>query len=134
MRTVQAELEKAIEIYFKEKVTTTFSGRTDTGVHAIGQVVNFKIDEANIDMNRLQNNPDKILINLNGILPDDIAVVKISQVDDDFHARFDAKSREYLYKIFIRKHKPVLRTDSLTWVKEELDFDAMQKHAEKIPW
>ncbi len=140
LRTVQGELEKALQIYFRvsERILTIFSGRTDTGVHAIGQVVNFKIASQVIKTlsaeyeNILEENPDKFLISLNGILPDDLAVVKIARVVENFNARFDAKSREYLYKIFVRRHKPVLRLDSLTWVKEPLDFDAMAAHAKKF--
>lgn len=75
-------------------------------------------------------NPDRILFGINSMLPEDMVLTEIEEVDDDFHARFSAKSREYLYKIFIRRQRPVLRTDSLAWVKEELDFDAMAKHAE----
>lgn len=131
IRTVQDELEKALKIYFKDYQIskTNFSSRTDAGVHAIGQVVNFKTDKAipNVD-----SNPDKLLISLNGILASDIVLTKIEEVPLEFHARFDAQSREYLYKIFIRKHRPVLRLDSLAWEKSELDFDAMQKHAQSL--
>ena len=129
-RTVQAELDKALQVFFRDsKIKSNFSSRTDTGVHAIGQVANFQIENP---IENLNNNPDKFLININGILPADIAVCKIQEVPDDFHARFNAKSREYLYKIFVRKHKPVLRVDSLTWIKEPLDFDAMAKHSQKF--
>ena len=139
-RTVQGELEKALKIYFRvsETIVTNFSGRTDAGVHAIGQAVNFQINEETIlnlsdnSENIIEANPDKFLIGLNGILPADLAVVKVSRVSDDFNARFDAKSREYLYKIFVRRHKPVLRLDSLTWVKEPLDFEAMAAHVKKF--
>ncbi|NQY79612.1 MAG: tRNA pseudouridine synthase A [Candidatus Caenarcaniphilales bacterium] len=139
-RTVQGELEKALKIYFRtsENIVTNFSGRTDAGVHAIGQVVNFKIDDELLSSvsseyeNIIEENPDKFLIGLNGILPEDLVLVKVKRVADEFNARFDAKSREYLYKIFVRRHKPVLRLDSLTWVKEPLDFDAMAAHAKKF--
>ncbi|MFM7458176.1 MAG: tRNA pseudouridine synthase A [bacterium] len=158
-RTVQGELEKALGIYFRSNISTNFSSRTDAGVHAIGQVVNFHLNQgvdgenAEIgvslhahlgDENEVRepchnsfselvlSNPDKILIGLNGILPDDMAVTKIEIVADDFDARFSATAREYMYKIFIRKHRPVLRLDSLVWIKESLDFNAMQVHAQKF--
>jgi tRNA pseudouridine38-40 synthase len=141
-RTVQGELEKALSIYFRSNISTNFSSRTDAGVHAIGQVVNFRLNQEdgsgipepshNSFSELVSSNPDKILIGLNGILPADMAVAKIEPVADDFDARFSATAREYMYKIFIRKHRPVLRLDSLLWVKESLDFNAMQVHAQKF--
>lgn len=122
VRTVQAELEKVLESYFKEDINTVFSGRTDRGVHAIDQVVNFKTEEA------FKDPFDKLLLRFNALLPDDLVIVKIEEAAEDFNARFDAVSREYLYKIFVRRHKPVLRTDSLGWFKDELDFEKMQEH------
>ena len=141
-RTVQGELEKALGIYFRSKISTNFSSRTDAGVHAIGQVVNFHLNQDYEDemseprhdsfSELVISNPDKILIGLNGILPEDMVVAKIEPVADDFDARFSASAREYMYKIFIRKHRPVLRLDSLIWVKESLDFNAMQVYAQKF--
>jgi tRNA pseudouridine38-40 synthase len=141
-RTVQGELDKALSIYFRSNIATNFSSRTDAGVHAIGQVVNFHLNQDdgsgiaeqsyNSFLELVLSNPDKILIGLNGILPDDMVVAKIEPVADDFDARFSAIAREYMYKIFIRKHRPVLRLDSLIWVKESLDFNAMQVHAQKF--
>ncbi len=137
-RTVQEELEKALNIYFHntlgEMISSNFSSRTDAGVHAIGQVLNFKLsDEIYKDhLDLILAKPDKFLIGLNGILAKDIAVVKIEAVDEAFNARFSAQGREYMYKIFTRKHRPVLRLDSLIWVKESLDYGAMQAHAAKF--
>lgn len=132
-RTVQEELEKALAMFFKTEngdgLKTIFSGRTDAGVHAIGQVVNF---HSSTEITDLEDNADRTLIAINSQLEADMAVCKIEKVADDFNARFDAKSREYLYKIFNRRHRPVLRLDSLHWEKEPLDFDAMQEHAKKF--
>lgn len=129
-RTVQGELEKTLEILLREKdIQTIFSSRTDAGVHALGQIANFK---SGVEIADLEINPDKTLISLNGILPEDISVTAIKKVDLAFHARHHAKSREYLYKIFNRRHRPVLRLDSLIWEKEPLDFELMKQHAEKF--
>lgn len=125
LRTVQAELENALKTYLKEDINCIFSSRTDAGVHAIGQVVNFKTPADLSD-------DYKVIHSLNGILPDDLVAVKLKEVSDDFNARFDAKSREYLYKIFVRRQRPVLRLDSLAWAKEPLDFERMQEHAKKF--
>ncbi len=135
LRTVQGEINKVLNQFmgtngswFKspEPLETSFSSRTDAGVHAIGQIANFKTPYA---LPELTTNPDKILIALNSQLPNDVALTKIEEVPLEFHARFNAKSREYLYKIFVRKHRPVLRLDSLMWQKEPLDFERMAEHA-----
>jgi tRNA pseudouridine38-40 synthase len=126
IRTVQSELESALERFFKEKIESNFAGRTDAGVHAIGQVANFKLNQ---DLGDLTQNPDKLLISLNAHLPEDVVITKIESVPLDFHARFSARAREYIYKIFIRRHRPVLRLDSLMWHKGNLDFDKMSAQA-----
>lgn len=129
-RTVQGELEKALRVYLKEDITCTFSSRTDAGVHALGQVVNFKTESNVIDS--YKENLTKVLLNLNGILPTDLVVSDIEEVSLDFHSRFDAKAREYNYKIFARRQRPVLKLDSLHWEKLPLCFEAMSKHAKKF--
>lgn len=126
-RTVQGEIEKAFTKFFQTPINTNFAGRTDAGVHAIGQVINFQIPEK-LDLDS-ELKIGKILIALNSQLPEDISVSNIELAGEDFHARFSAKSREYLYKIFVRRTRPVLRLDSLAWVKEPLDFQRMQEHA-----
>ncbi len=135
-RTVQGELDKVLNQFMglngswftnSQIIESSFSSRTDAGVHAIGQVVNFKINQLIPEAN---TNPDKILIALNSQLPEDMALVKLEEVPLEFHARFNAKSREYLYKIFIRRHRPVLRLDSLMWQKEPLDYELMAKQAQ----
>ncbi len=129
LRTVQAEIEKALSIYFREATDSCFSSRTDAGVHAIGQVLNFKTNQ---QLDKLETNPGKFLISLNGILPDDISATAIQEIHEEFNARFDAKSREYLYKIFNRRTRPVLRLDSLHWEKEPLDYERMAAKAHEF--
>ncbi|MBI9072573.1 MAG: tRNA pseudouridine(38-40) synthase TruA [Melioribacteraceae bacterium] len=87
--TVQQKIVDAIKILLKEDVNLIGSGRTDTGVHAFGQVANFRI-EKEIDLFRFA-------YALNSILPDDISITKIDDVNKDFHSRFDALSRSYFY-------------------------------------
>ena len=123
VRTVQGELEKVLKDFLKEDISTVFSGRTDRGVHAIGQVINFHSQKIIEDF-------AKEILAYNSQLPEDLVIVKMEKVNDDFNARFDAKSREYLYKLFVRRQRPVLRLDSLAWFKYDLDFEAMQKHCE----
>ena len=89
--TVQEKIKDAIEILTKEKVNLIGSGRTDTGVHALGQVANFKIQNE-LDIFRFKHS-------LNAILPKDISIEHIEKTSEAFHSRFDAKKRSYIYII-----------------------------------
>ncbi len=87
--TVQQKIVDAVEVITKEKINLVGSGRTDSGVHAFGQAANFKTEKV-LD-------PSKFAYSLNSILPNDISIKSIEPVEESFHARFDAKSRSYLY-------------------------------------
>lgn len=87
--TVQQRIVDAINIITKVNVNLIGSGRTDSGVHALCQVSNFRID--------MELDLYKFKYQLNSILPADIAIKSIEKVDQDFHSRFDAKKRSYLY-------------------------------------
>ena len=89
--TVQQKITDALEVLTKEKINLVGSGRTDTGVHAFGQVANFRT-ENEIDIYRFKHS-------LNSILPFDISILKMNEIDVDFHSRFDAKKRTYIYMI-----------------------------------
>lgn len=89
--SVQERIIDAIELLLKERVNLIGSGRTDAGVHALGQIANFRTGKVIDEM--------KFVYSLNAILPEDISVRSISKVDESFHARFDAKSRAYIYQI-----------------------------------
>jgi len=90
-KTVQGQIQNALEVVFKNPCVLVGAGRTDTGVHACGQVAHFDLDQ-NPDLNRLKRS-------LNGILDQDIRIKEIRKTEDDFHARFSATWREYKYKI-----------------------------------
>jgi tRNA pseudouridine38-40 synthase len=94
-RTVQAELERALEVILRHPVRVTVAGRTDAGVHAAGQVAGFDSD-AEIEILRLK-------AALNGVLPRDITVVDLAETYPGFHARYDARSRTYRYTISDRR-------------------------------
>lgn len=96
-RTVQQEISSALEILTKEKINLIGSGRTDTGVHALGQVASFATSR-NID-------EYKFVHSLNAILPRDIAITGISKVDENFNARFSAVRRSYIY-LFAKNKSP----------------------------
>lgn len=89
MRTVQGEVERALKILLREDIRLYVAGRTDAGVHALGQVANF---HTTVEVDALLM-PRK----LNGILPHDVVVKHAEIVADEFHARFDAVSRQYIY-------------------------------------
>lgn len=92
-KSVQGEIEKALNKLTGEEVAVHGSGRTDSGVHANGQVAHFDLPNDNIP-------PEKIHLALNSHLHRDIRILKGIKVDQDFHSRFDAVRREYRYYIF----------------------------------
>jgi tRNA pseudouridine38-40 synthase len=89
--TIQDTITNVIQTLIKEKINLNGAGRTDSGVHALGQVANFRCEQK-LDLY-------KFTYSLNSILPKDIAVKEIIEVDEGFHARFDAKRRIYFYLI-----------------------------------
>jgi tRNA pseudouridine38-40 synthase len=90
-RTIQQTITDSIETITKEKINLIGSGRTDAGVHALGQAANFRIG-TELDIYKFRHS-------LNAVLPKDISVLSIEKVDENFHARFDAKKRTYIYLI-----------------------------------
>lgn len=100
--TIQSKLEDALSKRFQQNITVQPSGRTDAGVHAIAQVAHFDTDR--------EFDAPSFGYSINPLLPKDIAITSCVRVDDGFHARFDAKSKTYLYKIYLSKiHSPLKR-------------------------
>ena len=93
-RTIQEVIEKALLTMTGKKTVLTASGRTDAGVHALGQVANFTSD-TNLSPQAFQNG-------LNSLTKDDIVVISCDIVDENFHSRFNAKSKIYNYQILNR--------------------------------
>jgi tRNA pseudouridine38-40 synthase len=120
--TVQGEIERALEQIFGSKIKITGAGRTDTGVHARGQVAHFDIDS--------QIDTGKIIRSLNGILHEDIRIKDIENVSSEFHARYSAKLRQYRYNIS-RKPSALLR-NSIWHVYYRLDLNRMNAAAQYI--
>lgn len=117
--TVQGELEKALAVLLRDKPKITAASRTDRGVHATGQVVNFKT-ASRMTVGRVKRA-------LNGLLPDDIAVREACQVPDSFHARRDAKLREYRYSILDRREPSPIQREFVYHVPQALDVEQMQE-------
>jgi tRNA pseudouridine38-40 synthase len=120
-RTVQSELEKALARLGWQGKSILLAGRTDSGVHALGQVAAFDLE---------WRHPLEELVNaLNGNLPTDMAVSAVKLVLDDFHPRFDAISRRYRYRIFCQPLRDPLRERYAWRVWPLVNGDALQNAA-----
>ena len=122
LKTIQGVLEGAISKFANEKIEVDYAGRTDAGVHAIGQVVHFTLPE--------ERDEYKVVQGINFYLVgEDIVVKSAKKVDDDFHSRFSAKRRVYLYRVLNRKvHSPLLE-GRVFHCPYALDIKAMRKVA-----
>ncbi|MEE8317990.1 MAG: tRNA pseudouridine(38-40) synthase TruA [Candidatus Omnitrophota bacterium] len=120
-RTVQEEIEKAAKKLFGKKIKLMGAGRTDSGVHAEGQVANFKVD-SDLPLRNIKRG-------LNSLLPRDIAICSIEAKGPSFHARFDAKGKLYRYTILNKKERSPLWKRYTTFCSYGLDINAMRKAA-----
>jgi tRNA pseudouridine38-40 synthase len=125
-RTVQGELQIAADACFGAPVDVHGAGRTDAGVHALGQVAHIKVHEKA----RRKLPPAQLQRELNEKLPSSIAVVECVEAPAKFHARHDAVSRAYFYQISTRK--TALSKRYVWWIKESLDIAKMQAAAAMI--
>ncbi len=119
--TIQKTIEDAIRQITRENVKIAGSGRTDAGVHAIGQVANFFIET--------QMDPETLRKALNSTLPRDISIIKAQEVPDGFHAQFSSRSKVYEYRIFNRPHPPALQRNRVWHIQERLDTKKMREAA-----
>lgn len=118
-RTVQGVVEQALQTIFKTPVRITGAGRTDSGVHAVGQVVAFKAAWLHSEA--------KLQKALNANLPDDVVVTSLTTIYHNFHPRFDARSRQYRYTILNQPLPDVLRRRYTLHVPTPLDVARMQQ-------
>lgn len=116
LRTVQGELEAALATVLRAPVELTVAGRTDTGVHARGQVASFSL-EAEI--------PGDLMRRLNGLGPDDVAVAAAAIVGDGFDARRDATSRTYAYRMLASSAPRPFERGRALWWPHRIDRDAL---------
>lgn len=116
LRTVQGELETALETVLRERVRLTVAGRTDTGVHALGQVASFETGAEVLPSLTRQ---------LNGVVPDDIAVTAATVVEGGFDARRDARSRAYCYRVLARAAPSPFEQGRALWWPHRIDRDAL---------
>ena len=121
---VQQRLEEALSLVADEDIEVTCAGRTDTGVHASGQVVHF---------DTLAGRSDRgWLLGTNSNLPDDISVSWVRCVDEEFHARFSAIGRSYRYLILNRLQRSALHRRRAWWVHQPLDEARMNEAAQRL--
>lgn len=122
-KTIQGEIEKAIEKVFGENISINGAGRTDAGVHALGQVCNFNISS--------DIKAENITMALNTILPGDIVIKTAEDVNEKFHARKSAKQKQYKYVINNNKVRSAINRKREVWYKYNIDIDIM-KEASKL--
>ncbi|HYG96024.1 MAG TPA: tRNA pseudouridine(38-40) synthase TruA [Solirubrobacterales bacterium] len=116
LRTVQGELETALATVLREPVELTVAGRTDTGVHARGQVASFQ---------SAVEPPQDLARRLNGIGPDDVAVTAAAVVADGFDARRDAKARSYRYRLLARSSPSPFEQGQALWWPHRIDRESL---------
>ncbi len=124
VRTVQGELERVLAILQFPDQRTTFAGRTDTGVHAAGQVVA-------CEDGRPEMTEEAVQTAVNALLADDVAVAAVQRRSGDFHPRYDARWREYRYRVWAGERAPLAR-DFAWHRRSELRLDLMNVAAERF--
>ena len=107
--SIQDELIRAFKGISVDSEQMNYSGRTDKGVHALGQVFDLVVSQDRSDMQWING--------LNSNLPNDISVVDVERVEDSFHSRFDAISRTYSYVIYTGNAQPIFLRDYVYWEK-----------------
>ncbi len=120
-RTVQGEIVQAYQKVFREKIKLIGSGRTDTGVHALGQVANFHTE--------IDRPPEDIRNALNATLADDVVILRVNRVADSFHAQYAAKRKTYRYIILNRELPSPTRRWGMAQISSALDVEAMKSAA-----
>lgn len=122
--TIQGKLESLLSKMVGEKVEVHGSGRTDAGVHALGQVANFHADT--------DKTPAEILEYMNFYLPEDIGVIELSEVPERFHSRLNAKGKTYCYRVINSRLPHIFDRRYVHAEDEKLDVEAMKCAAEYL--
>jgi tRNA pseudouridine38-40 synthase len=119
LRTVESVLREALDIVFPQWDGLAVAGRTDTGVHATGQVASVEVEGG--------PPPERAAEALNAALPEDVAVVEAEEASDGFHARFSARSRSYRYRLRIGWRRSALDARRVLWWPRPVDVEALTK-------
>lgn len=125
--TIQGKLQRVLTKLVGKPVEINGSGRTDAGVHALGQVANFKIDLPK------EMTSEDLFFHINKHLPEDIAVISLEEVDDRFHARYAEKGKTYRYRIHVSPVSNVFEKRYVyTYLDKPLDVNLMKAAASKM--
>lgn len=122
--TIQARLELVLSKMVGREIEVIGSGRTDAGVHAYGQVANFHLNS--------NKTPIELMNAVNQYLPDDIAIVDISVVPEEFHSRFHATAKKYVYRLWNKNIPNVFERKYLFSYHKQLDMNAMKQAAQYL--
>jgi len=122
--SVQEALEQAIEAASGERVTVNGAGRTDTGVHALRQVASFHIESALTD--------DRLRHAINAHLGGGAIIERLETCEDDFHARFSACGKRYMYRVGTSRFRPPFPQEYAHWVNQPLSLAAMEEAAAEL--
>lgn len=117
--TIQEALEHALHHITQRPISTVAAGRTDAGVHALGQIVSFRSDKP--------LSPHEWTRALNGVLPKDISILQTEVAADEFHARYDARSKTYEYRILNQPTRPALERLRTWQIAKPLDVNLMRQ-------
>jgi tRNA pseudouridine38-40 synthase len=124
LRTVEGEVRRALAELYPGFDGLAVAGRTDTGVHALANVLSVEVQ---------QGPPvERAAEALNGSLPADVAVVAAEQARDDFHARFDARSRSYRYRVWRRRERSALEATRALWHPHHVELEALNANAVEL--
>ena len=123
-RTVQSELELAIRTVTGTDVRIALAGRTDRGVHAVGQIASGEIP--------WRRSPPELRTSLNAVSSPDLVVSEVEWADEGFHARFSARWREYRYRLVISDVQPVLSRRTTWWRREPIDSEFANAACRKL--
>jgi tRNA pseudouridine38-40 synthase len=125
LRTVEGVLREALDAVFPRWEGLAVAGRTDTGVHATGQVASLDVEGG--------PPPERAAEALNAALPDDVAVLEAEEAATDFHARFSARARSYRYRVLARGTPSPLEARRALWWPRPADLGALQAAAALLP-
>jgi tRNA pseudouridine38-40 synthase len=122
-RTIEDELRRALsELYSAGELVV--AGRTDTGVHALANVVSVDVEGG--------PPPERAVAAINALLPHDVAVARVEQAQDGFHARYDARLRSYRYRVWRRRAPSALEARRSLWYPRPLDLEALNENAQSL--
>jgi len=122
--TIQGILEEKLSLLTGERIRLSGSGRTDSGVHALGQVAHFRT-QREMDIRTIQRA-------LNSLLPPDIIIQRVEEVDEDFHARKHSKSKVYEYRILNRNLRSVFHRGYVWHIPQKLNLAGMEKATQTL--